>query len=104
MRTLREVIDAGEDAPYRTRYVQVQAGHDGALTLFRCRCGRRVYPDMMLEVRPPDCEGVPEALCGHDRFRCDGCWRGWLMRREIDPDELRAATNQPPRRCKEKPV
>lgn len=101
MRTLQDIIDAGEDAPYRSR-IEV-GGTTRKVVRFRCRCGRLVVPRMMLEVRPPDCDGVPDHLCGHDRFRCDGCWRGWVRRGDICPDELRALTRQPARASAAKP-
>jgi hypothetical protein len=47
---------------------------------------------MMLDVSAVD--GVPR---GVDRYRCDGCWRGWLIRGMVDADALRAQTDQPTR-------
>lgn len=59
---------------------------------FRCRCGRSVPFDMMLDVSAVD--GVPR---GEDAYRCDGCWRRWLFEGQITPDELRRQTEQPAR-------
>jgi len=80
-----------DDVADRTRYRSRLREHNGH-TLFRCRCGREVYADMMLDVT-----GVPEELRGQDTHRCDGCWRRWIALRLIDPDELRRLTGQPPR-------
>lgn len=91
--TLSECIEAGEDAPYRTRIIE----REGAVPHFRCRCGRLVPADMMLDLCPDGCEGVPESLRGHDRYRCDACWRRWIGRGDLCPDELRRLTGQPPR-------
>ena len=92
MRTLQDVIEEGGAAPYASRLIE-----RGGATMFRCRCGRLVAPELMLEVRPPEGGGVPERLCGRDRFRCDGCWTRWVRGGEICPDELRRVTSQPAR-------
>ncbi len=92
-RTLMDVITTGEAGPFESRMVEIpHSTHPH----FRCRCGRITPADMMLEVQPEGCEGVGSELCGHDRFRCDGCWRRWLLRRDLTVDEFRARTGQPP--------
>lgn len=100
MRTLHDCINAGEDAPYRTRITEPP---HAAMPHFRCRCGRLVPADMMLDLAPEGSGGVPEKLRGQDRYRCDACWRRWIGRGEIDPDELRRLTGQPPRSDGSKP-
>lgn len=95
MRTLQDIIDAGEAEPYMSRLVE--GGADGSVARFRCRCGRLVPPDMMLEVQPPGCDDDLAGVCGRDRFRCDGCWTGWVMRGQVCPDRLRELTGQPDR-------
>lgn len=92
MRTLKDVIDAGEHEPYASRLVTDEWG----VVRFKCRCGRLVPPDMMLEVQPPGCSELA-GVCGHDRFRCDGCWTRWVMAGQVCPDRLRAITGQPAR-------
>lgn len=67
-------------------------------TQFRCRCGRTVPEDMMLDVT-----GVPEELRGQDTHRCDGCWRRWIQEGRITPEGLRDLTGQAPRTNPRKP-
>lgn len=70
---------------YRTETTELGVTH------FRCRCGRLVPEDMMLDLGPSGTV-APEiqALAGADRFRCDACWRRWLMRGLIEVAAFRA--------------
>jgi hypothetical protein len=85
---MRTFADEADRTPYASRLEPVAEGVEA----FRCRCGRLVPPDMMLDVSAVD--SVPR---GVDRYRCDGCWRGWLIRGSVDADTLRAQTDQPAR-------
>lgn len=82
---------AEERANYRGRIVE-----DEPVTLFRCRCGRVVPADMMLDLAPSGTlHAELSALSGGDRYRCDGDWRGWLLRGLIGAARLRELTEQP---------
>lgn len=82
---------AEERVPYQSRIVMEEP-----VTLIRCRCGRVVPEDMMLDLAPSGTMAPEiEALAGADRYLCDGCWRGWLLRGRIDPATLRDLTEQP---------
>jgi hypothetical protein len=81
---------APDRANYRSRIV------DRAVPHFICRCGRLVPENMMLDLAPSG--ALPDelsALSGGDRYRCDGCWRGWLLRGRIALADFRALTEQP---------
>ena len=91
-RTLQDYIDQGQAGPYASRILYPKGT---TIPHFRCRCGRVVTADMMLDLCLDGCSSVPEHLRGHDRFRCDGCWTRWRWRQQIGVNELRAATGQP---------
>lgn len=84
-RTLLDVIEAGEAEPYLSRVVYPGGTH---IPHFRCRCGRTVTADMMLDLNPGTCGGVCSGVRGHDRFRCDACWRRWVACREVSEEEI----------------
>lgn len=85
---------AEERVPYQARIVEAEP-----VTLFRCRCKRVVPEDMMLDLGPSGTVAEElKALAGNDRYRCDGCWRAWLLRGRVDVASFRAATEQPPPR------
>jgi hypothetical protein len=81
---------APDRANYRSRIVNRAVPH------FICRCRRLVPEDMMLDLAPngtlPD---ELSALSGGDRYRCDGCWSGWIARERIGAARLRELTEQP---------
>lgn len=82
---------AAERVPYQARIVAVKP-----VTLFRCRCKRVVPDDMMLDLGPSGTVAAElKALAGVDRYRCDGCWRGWLLRGRIGLATFRTLTEQP---------
>jgi hypothetical protein len=88
MKTFLDVLDL---TPFAGRVVDVPGGIH-----FRCRCRRLVPADMMLDLGPGGT--LPDelaALSGGDRYRCDGCWRGWVMRGRIAAARLRELTEQP---------
>lgn len=91
MQTLQDLINEGGAGPFESR-IEVREG----VAWFRCRCGRRVRAEMMLDLLPPDAPGLTDGPQGADRFRCDGCWRKWEMSGAVDRAVLRAATGQPP--------
>lgn len=77
--------------PYEPRIVERPGGDH-----FRCRCGRLVPADMMLDLAPSGTlHDELSALSGGDRYRCDGDWRGWLLRGLIGAARLRELTEQP---------
>jgi hypothetical protein len=79
-----------ERGKYEMRIVNRAVPH------FVCRCRRLVPQDMMLDLAPSGT--LPDelsALSGGDRYRCDGCWRGWLLRGTIAVARLRELTEQP---------
>lgn len=109
-RNMRDLLDdaGGADALAEaahplSRRIRRHAGPQEAHPKFRCRCGREVDTDVMLDLLP---EHVPPAKrlteeerthCGFgaDRFRCDGCWSLAVLRGVISPARLREATGQP---------
>jgi hypothetical protein len=79
-----------ERGNYKRRIVERAVPH------FRCRCGRLVPEDMMLNLAPSGALADEfSALSDGDRYRCDGCWRGWLLRGWIALADFRALTEQP---------
>lgn len=84
-RTLLDLIEAGEAEPYASRIVYPTGSH---VPHFRCRCGRLVPADMMLDLNPGPCGGICGHVRGRDRLRCDACWRRWVARREVGEDEI----------------
>jgi hypothetical protein len=86
---MRTFADETDRSAYKARIVTMPSS---GVECFRCRCGRVVPFDMMLDVSAAG--GVPR---GGDRYRCDGCWRRWQIEGHTDPDKFRADTEQPPR-------
>lgn len=83
---------AQERVPYQAQIVERPE-----VVHFRCRCGRLVPDDMMLDLGPSGTIPAPlDELARGDRYRCDGCWRRWLLRGAISVEELRELTEQPP--------
>lgn len=101
-RSMADLLEAGD--PIANRLIE-----RGGVLLFRCRCRRDVFPDMMVDLDDPS---VPSAArVSHTvrarairqlqaiddrRFACDGCITAWIRQGVITRDTYRAAIGAPP--------